>query len=134
MAMDENRRSYSGACMVLPFARPAPGQTVRKPGWVPIGKLEGGAGPLRQRLGPKIMRPLVNRSLYKIDHFQGQDSRTPSRSPGAAYARLEYVEQGGGGPDGLPAGYLAHRVITFAQTDRARRNRIPGPHIGVCDG
>jgi hypothetical protein len=49
---------------------------------------------------------------------------------GAAFV----AKQGGGGPDGLPADYLAHRVITFAQTDRARRNMIPGRHIGVCDG
>jgi hypothetical protein len=47
---------------------------VRRPGWVLFGKLGGGAGPLRQRLGRKIMRPLVNGSLYKIDHFQGQDT------------------------------------------------------------
>jgi hypothetical protein len=63
-----------------PLRRPAPGQMVRRPGWVLFGKLGGGAGPLRQRLGPKIMRPLVNGSLYKIDHFQGQDTAYGGRA------------------------------------------------------
>jgi hypothetical protein len=40
--MDENRRSYSGACMALPFARPRFGcEWLRKPGWVLLCKLEG---------------------------------------------------------------------------------------------
>jgi hypothetical protein len=35
----------------------------------------------------------------------------------------------------LEAGaHLANQVINFAQTDRARRNMLPGPRIGGRDG
>jgi len=74
-------------CMALPFADRS-GGIVRRPGWIPFGKL--GVGPaLAAATRPKIMRLLVNGRLYKIDHLQGQDSRMPSRRrglPSASYA------------------------------------------------
>jgi hypothetical protein len=76
--------------------RPAPGQNGAKTRVGPIWQVGGWAGRLATATRSQNNTPMVNRSLYKIDHCQGQDTAYGGRA-GESARRGRFIVAAGQG-------------------------------------